>query len=463
MDPILKTIKTVRKTLDRYEMVERGDRIIVAVSGGPDSVCLLDSLRRLQDELHIELLIAHYDHGLRPGEDEGETRFVRNLAVSMGLSFTSEKGHLLNKTSGMSVEETAREARYAFLENLSKRLHAQKIAVGHNLNDQAETVLMRLLRGSGPSGLAGIPPVRDKKIIRPLIDLSRNDILSYLEHSALSSITDSSNLRTDFLRNKIRQDLMPRLLEYQPRLIEHLGGLAHLLTEENRFMDKKADAWLEHEARSTPAKAVLIRIAPFLDLPRPLRNRIVRRVFLRTLDNLRRISQGHIQSVTQLAESPHPQGELHLPGGLRVRKVYGTLSFSRGENHGPAFYRLSIDGPGTFQIKAIHRSISLDFVDADLDPCLHASPDTAFLDADKVLFPMVLRSVQPGDRFMPLGMKGSKKIKDFFIDLKVPSRERTQIPILFSGDIPVWVCGYRIDDRFKITPATKKVLKVILT
>lgn len=462
MDPILKTINRVRKTLDRYEMIEKGDLIIVAVSGGPDSVCLLDILRRLQGELSIELRVAHYDHGLRPEEDETETRFVRSLASSMDLSFTSEKGRLSTEPGGMSIEEKARDARYGFLENLSKRFHAQKIAVGHTLNDQAETVIMRLLRGSGPSGLAGIPPVRDKKIIRPLIDISREDILSYLGESDLSYVTDSSNLHTGFLRNRIRLDLLPRLLGYQPRLVEHLGRLAQLLMDENRFMDLQADEWLKHEVQPAPNSVMLIHVAPFLELSRPLRNRIIRRVLLRVLKNLRQISQDHIQSVTQLAESPHPQGELHFPGGLRVRKIYDRLSFSRDADQRTDGYRVPIHGPGIFHLDEIHRSVSLEYIDADLDPAFHTSPDTALLDAGKIRFPMVLRNFKPGDRFIPLGMKGRKKIKDFFMDLKIPSDERNLIPILTSGDLPVWVCGYRMDDRFKITPATKAILKITI-
>lgn len=462
MDPILNTINRVRETLDRYEMIEKGDRVIVAVSGGPDSVCLLDILCRLQEELSIELLVAHYEHGLRPDEDETETRFVRRLASSRGLSFASEKGFLSTETHGMSIEERARDARYGFLEDLSDRFHAQKIAVGHTLNDQAETVVMRLLRGSGPSGLAGIPPVRQNRIIRPLIDISRKDILSYLQESALSYVTDSSNLHTDFLRNRIRLDLMPRLLEYQPRLIDHLGSLSQLLREENRFMDLQADEWLKHELQPGSDSATMIRVAPFLGLSRSIRNRIIRRLLLMRLKSLRRISQSHIQSVNRLAESPHPQGELHLPGGLRVRKIYEKLSFSKSEDQRPAAYHLPVHGPGIFHLREIHRSFSFEYADVDLDTGFSASPDTALVDAGKISFPMVIRNFQPGDRFIPLGMKGRKKIKDFFIELKIPLEERTRIPILTSGEIPVWVCGYRIDDRFKITPATKSILKITL-
>ncbi len=462
MEPGVKTICKVQETLNRHGMIDKKDRIIVAVSGGPDSICLLDILHRLREEMGIEIVVAHFDHGLRPQEDEIETRFVHDLALSMGLSFESEKGYLAAETGGTSIEEMARDTRYAFLEDLSNRLGAQKIAVGHTLNDQAETVIMRLLRGSGPSGLAGIPPVRDKRIIRPLIEISRQEILSYLKDVGLSYMTDSSNLQRAFLRNRIRLDLMPRLLDYQPRLIEHLGRLAQLLRDENRFMDLQADQWIRNEAEPAQESSIATLIARFLDLTPPLRNRVTRGLLLRVQKNLRRISRDHILSVSRLAEGPDPQGELHLPGGLRVIKTYERLVFSRSGEPKPLRFRIPIPGPGTFHIERNHLSLSLENLDPGLDPARHASPDVALVDAGNIQFPLLLRNPEPGDRFIPLGMKGRKKIKDFFIDLKIPSGQRARIPILFSGDIPVWVCGYRIDDRFKITPATKAILKITI-
>jgi tRNA(Ile)-lysidine synthase len=173
---INKTLIKVRHTITKYHMIEDGDRVVVAVSGGPDSVCLLDILQALQDELKIELIVAHFDHGLRPGEDEAESAFVKSLAMALNLQFEVKKADPGMDPRGASLEEKARNARYQFLEAVKKAFSAQKIAIGHHLNDQAETVLLRLLRGSGPSGLAGIPPCRENKIIRPLIEITRGEI-----------------------------------------------------------------------------------------------------------------------------------------------------------------------------------------------------------------------------------------------------------------------------------------------
>lgn len=219
------SIKKVKNTISRYGMIRFGDRVVVAVSGGVDSVCLLDVLDKLRDELGVELFVAHFDHGLRPDDDEAETRFVKSLAASLDLPFETKKAFPSMLTGAGPLEERARNARYRFLEEVKEKFSAQKIAVGHNLNDQAETVFMRLLRGSGTSGLAGIPPVRDGHIIRPLIEISREEILTYIEQRGIKYLTDPSNFKTRFLRNRIRLELLPNLKQIQPRIIELLGRL----------------------------------------------------------------------------------------------------------------------------------------------------------------------------------------------------------------------------------------------
>ncbi len=176
-------------------MVNSGDKIVVAVSGGPDSVCLLKILFQLQRWLNISLIVAHLNHGLRPKEDERETEFVANLSRSLNLTLAYDKADNLTKAHGSSIEEKARKIRYQFLEKVLDEYHAQKVALGHNMNDQAETVLMHLLRGTGPTGLSGIPPIRQKRFIRPLIDITRDEIHTYLKQKDISFMMDSSNLK----------------------------------------------------------------------------------------------------------------------------------------------------------------------------------------------------------------------------------------------------------------------------
>jgi tRNA(Ile)-lysidine synthase len=462
MNPIKDTITKVRETIVRYRMLDPGDHCVVGVSGGPDSVCLLDILHELREELEIGLVVAHFDHGLREKEDEAETRFVRRLAASMALAFETEKGSLLSQGITSSIEERARNARYAFLEKLKDKLDAQKIALGHNLNDQAETVLMRLLRGSGPSGLTGIPPSRESTIIRPLIEIKREEIESYLKARDLSYVVDSSNLQADYLRNKIRLELLPRLMEYQPRLIEHLGQLARIVGSDNTYLEDQAEDWVVREAEQRPEGDICIPVQSFVELPEPIRNRVTRHLLGKIGKNLRRIDSGHIESVYRLAQGRNPQGILNLPNGLTVKRVYEKLAFKAGDGAKPPEFYYRLDGVGTYYLEEIGRSITLVEMEGDVDLNGTDQPWTAYLDAVKLQYPLILRTHRPGDRFVPLGMNGHKKIKNFFIDLKIPSEMRASTPILVSQDTPVWVCGHRIDDRFKVTSKTKKILKVAI-
>ena len=456
------TFKKVRKTINRYGMIDPGDLIIVAVSGGPDSVCLLHLLKDLKDDLKFDLLVAHFDHGLRPDEDESETNFVCHLAASMHLPFETEKAFSLNRAETGSIEEKARDARYMFLEGVMKKRGAQKIAVGHNLNDQAETVMMRLLRGSGPAGLAGISPYRDHKIIRPLIEIQREEIFSYLSSRDLSFVVDSTNLETRYLRNEIRLKLMPLLQTYQPRLAEHLGHLAEDLREEDRYIERQVEDWILRNAGLRPNGDIIIPVSTFVHLPRPLRNRVTRQLLKRVKKNLRRIDRVHILGVHHLAKGQRPQSVLSLPEGLTIKKRYSRLIFSGRQEERSDDFQYLLKGPGTIYIRELDRSISLFELEPGAVSNLEDSPCVSYFDAGKVTYPLIVRNFKAGDRFVPLGMTGHKKVKDFFVDLKIPYEMRRSTPILLTRDVPIWICGYRIDERYKVTQDTKKILKATL-
>jgi tRNA(Ile)-lysidine synthase len=441
-------------------MIRAGDRIVVAVSGGPDSVCLLDILQELKDELEVELVVAHFDHGLRPGEDEAEKRFVESLAVALTLQFEAKQADPGMDQGGASLEERARHARYQFLEEVKEKFSAQKIAIGHNLNDQAETVLMRLLRGSGPSGLAGIPPCREKKIIRPLLEINRGEIESYLERKGLTHMTDSSNLQPYYLRNKIRLELLPRLSEYQPRIVEILGRTAHVMRTDEAYLTARAKEWVERSTETRGDGEIRIPLSSFTILAEALKNRVIRYALKMAGGNLRRVNLRHIETINQMAMGGKPQALVNLPNGIIAKKVYDRLVFTGTKDTRSGGFCYLLDGPGKFDLTALGRTILLAEGEKAARFVMGASRWCAFLNADHLTYPLMIRNVLPGDKFVPFGMSGHKKIKDFFMDLKVPSEARAQTPILVCRDIPVWVCGFRIDDRFKILPDTKKILKV---
>lgn len=458
MGPTERLISKVRATIDHYRMVAPRDRVVVAVSGGPDSVCLLDVLYRLREDLSLGLSIAHFDHGFRPGQDEAETRFVASLANAYGIPFETAKAKGL-RPEIPSLEERARTARYRFLEEVRSRLIAQKIALGHHLDDQAETVIMHLLRGSGPSGLAGILPCREKTFIRPLIRVNREEIEAYLGERALRHVVDPSNLDLRRTRNWVRFDLIPRMRARQPRVAEVLGRTGEILAEDEDCLARQARAWVDQLALPEGGERMEIPLGALRQLPKALSSRVIRHVLERIHGDLHRISHRHIQAVFFMMDGLRPQAQVDLPNRMVVERVYEKIVFRMGSERASRDYAYSLEGPGTYHLEVPRCTIVLEEVDADGLSDLGGSGSMAFMDADKIPYPLVARNFRPGDRFAPLGMVGHKKVKAFFSDLKVPSSIRNRVPILTSMERPAWICGFRIDERVKVTPVTRRVLK----
>lgn len=457
MQSVEAIIRRVRDTISRCRLLECGDRVVVAVSGGPDSLCLLDILFALREELRTELIVAHFDHGLRPDEDQEETRFVKSLTESLSLPFETKKGDL--GTGVGSLEERARGERYRFLEEVRKHYSAQRIALGHQRNDQAETVLMRLLRGSGTAGLSGIPPIRDSKIIiRPLLDLSRSEIESYLRKRGISHKTDSSNLDTRFLRNRIRLDLMPYLEAYQPRVVDTLARTADMLRTDSDYLEAVSREWLEE--RILTERDVKVDVKALSSLHEAVRKRVIRLCLCRVGGDLHGVTLHHVNAVDRLASGPRPQGEICLPKGLVVRRIYDRLLFEQPAPEEISDYLHVLDGPGRFVFDSPACVLLMEERSGGLAAVKNASPWTAYFDSEQISYPLVLRNFRPGDRFIPLGMDGHKKVKDFFVDLKIPLRLRKSLPLLARGEDILWVCGLRIDDRVKVSRHSEKIVRV---
>jgi len=437
-------------------MVDAADRVVVAVSGGPDSICLLDVLHQLRDDLGMELFVAHFDHGLRPEEDEAETEFIRSVADSLSLPLETGRADL-NNITGSSLEEQARHARYAFLEAVRNKVVGQKIAIGHTLNDQAETVIMRLLRGSGPRGLAGIPPHRRPGIIRPLLQVPRSQILAYVSERGLEWVTDSSNLEMHYLRNRIRGRLIPLLKEYQPRIVEILAQTGEVLRRDDELLEAMAVEWVKETALGRGDHELRIPVDPFLHLPPALKYRVLQQAILAAGGKtLRRIGFRHLEAIGALAGGKKPHAQMMLPHGMKVYRVYDHLVFSNEEREPHPGYRYA----GTYRLDAVGATLCLDEMTEFEPEAMGQLPYTAYLDAEKLPYPLVVRNMRAGDRFVPLGMKGTKKLKDFFIDLKIPMLIRHRVPILTCRDNVVCICGMGIDDRYKVGPNTRRILRV---
>lgn len=453
----------VRAAIERHRLFTPGERVVVAVSGGADSVALLHLLWRWRTELGLDLHVAHLNHRLRP-EAEEEAAFVRRLAQAWGLPLTvGQREVACLARSGESLEDVARRVRRRFLAEVADAVGAAKIALGHHANDQAETVLLHLLRGSGATGLAGMAWQRGK-FVRPLLGVTRTEIEAYCRRYGLSYVRDPSNAVPAFLRNRVRHELLPLLLErYNPNLVRTLGQTAAILAEEEAYLESALDrVWPELKVTEQDGR-VLLRVAALLAQPLALQRRAVRRAFFTLVGRENPfLTFDHVEEVLTLATTRGGR-RLHLPRGVVVGQEAGNLVFAVGKVGAgrprvcwPVCRRLPVPGEvlfGDWLIKAALQP-------AEKNLPLPAGHLEAACDFGRLPQPLFLRYWQPGDFFWPLGLGGRKKLQDFFVDAKVPREERAHIPLVVCPEGIVWIVGYRLDERWRVRPDTTAVLRL---
>lgn len=435
--------KKILKWIESSSMIkEKEKKVLLAVSGGPDSTALFHSLMKLKEILKLEIGVAHFNHKLRKEADE-DAQFVRNLCKGIRFHYGEMLG---NKPKGVSPEEWARNKRYEFLKMVAKKENYSLIATGHTLDDEVETIIMRLFRGTGIEGLSGIMPRADT-IIRPLLCVWRDDVLKYLKEIKAEYRIDKTNFDTKIMRNFIRLKMIPEVERHFPNFKiavinlwkSSLGmnGLVHLiskkvLTEKDGdfFLDLKPLRELDHFSKRWILKISLQRI---FGEPPP--------------------SSRVVDSLLPLLS---PGGRLvNLKKNWRAERVGEKIVFTKKERKGED-WEFDIKSEGKYEIRNWRLDVKLVFppfkVPKDSKTCL--------LDMDGVDFPILVRNFRRGDRFFPLGMKNEKKLHDFFIDLKIPVQVRKEIPIFLSKGKIIWVGGLRIDERVKIKERTKKALSI---
>jgi len=453
----------IKETIKRFRMLEPGDRVVISVSGGPDSVCLLSVLHALTAELNIALCIAHLDHMFRGKESEDEARFVANLAGKLGIPATIEHIDVpaICRARGLSPQAGAREVRYAFLNRVAQAAGAARIATGHTATDQAETFLMRLLRGAGVAGLSAIPPSRGN-IIRPLIESTRNEVLEYLRANGQTFVTDPSNTKPYYARNRIRLELMPVLSRFNPRIEKTLASAAGLLREEDEAIAAHLETLLQCIITKDEDVITLAR-DKFNDLPLAFRRRIFRAVA--AMVGLKPSGISLVQTDEALAFMATSQSgrSLSLPSGLVLGREYDQLIMSAARAAQDFSYTIAF--PGTTIIPELGLAVETTLTEKkEAYPAGENNLWQAVFDYDKINPILSVRNRRPGDRFCPSGMGGkTKKLQDYLIDAKVPGRQRDRVPLLFSGPDLMWVMGYRTDFRFLPGPDMKRALIVSVT
>jgi tRNA(Ile)-lysidine synthase len=466
----------ILQTIKKFDMLSFNDRVLIGVSGGPDSVTLLNVLLSLKKRYNLSLFIAHLDHMLRGEESDKDVNFVKNLAQDLDLPCEIKSCNLtkIAQKERLTLEEAAREHRYKFYSESAEKFKANKIALGHNADDQVETVLMRFLRGAGLEGLMGIPPVRGK-IIRPLIECSREEIEEYCKVHKIGYRIDSSNKEIVYFRNKIRLELLPLLSQdYNKNIKDITLRLRNIVSEVSTYLNQETELLFKEVARRENSETVIIDLKKFISLPLALKRRIIRNAIEAVKGNLYSISFRHNDKILKLTEYQLGEKEIYLPEGLRVSKIYNKIIIYKKRiskdqiNEMPATWEYNISIPGKTEIKSLDLKIETKILDSvDIKPSMYLNKKKSkeefleFIDYDKVELPLKLRNRRNGDKFCPLKMKGSKKVKDFFIDNKISKSHRDLIPLFVdSEDKIIWIVGMRLDNRVRIDLNTKKVLSI---
>jgi len=425
VDPFL---AAVRRTMAAHEMAPPDARFLVALSGGADSVALLAALR----ELGYPLVAAHFNHGWRGEESERDQRFAQQLCERLAVELAvGRAGPPGGRRPGGGLEQAAREQRYAFLLAAARAAACTRVATGHTRDDQAETVVLRLLRGSGATGLAGIQPARADGVVRPLLDLGRDDVLAYLDRRGLAWVEDSSNRDPRFRRNRLRLEVMPALRRLEPRADEVLATVAREMRARAE-LERRLGEELLRRCLAPDDGLDLARVARAAD-----RVLVLRAWLLRRRGHLRRLGAAHFDA---LARCDRSGARVQLPRGESVANEHGLLRHHPAQSP-PADPEISASLALGAEVRFGAWRLRAEEVGGEGRGGWPADLSHALLDAELAALPLRVRRWRAGDRIQPLGMRGHRKLSDVFIDAKLPRWQRHSVPVVESGDRILWVPG----------------------
>ncbi len=455
-------IEQVKNTIETYNMIHSGDGVLVAVSGGADSICLLHILNKLKERYNLKLYVAHVNHMLRGEASENDARYVEEFSNKLGIPVYIKKVdiQMISKKKRVSEEVAGRQERYSFFSQIAKQVGAHKIAVAQNKNDQAETMLMRLIRGTGLDGLSSIKPIRKDGIIRPLLDVERVEIEQYCSRNQLLPRMDETNLEPIYTRNKIRLDLIPYIKkEHNPNFVQAAAITSKIIREDNDFIEQYVYDIMQQQ---------IIKIDNTIEMPIEflmkqhiaIRKRILRKAIEMLKGNVYNIEYKHIEEILQMLNKKHTGLSLDLPSDMGVRIAYNKLYILNHSSKRIKKFIYPLEMDESNYCKELDIAIKMRVIEAKDVKNISTSSFVKMFDYHKVNAPIYIRNRLPGDRFVPLGMEGTKKLKDFFIDLKVPRHQRDYVPLLATADDILWVIGYRINEKFKCSSDTDKALVI---
>ncbi|MHB0997689.1 MAG: tRNA lysidine(34) synthetase TilS [Armatimonadota bacterium] len=457
-------VNTMLTAINRYMMVDRGQKLLVGVSGGPDSVALLHALWSVSGELDISLHVAHLNHSFRGQDSDDDAEYVRSLATDLGLDYTIEKIDVpqIKISLRVSDEEAARLVRHDFLDRTAKKAGAHHIALGHTADDQVETVLINFLRGTGIDGLSGMPPVRDK-IIRPLIELKRRSVEEYIERHSLHPRTDLTNLQPEYTRNRIRLELLPELRQqYNNDIDGIILRLTELVRVDSAYINMEADKALMHVTIDAGADTLKLDAYILNSYPLAIKRRVIRAAIKKLRGELIDIGYIHINDIISLINGGS-NFRYELPGGTYIDRSYKFLTFmvTRPVDT-QVIYCYTLNVPGETFVPEIQSTVKTELSTGQIDDIRTSGDNGIVLDYGCIRGELKIRNWIHGDRMNPMGLGGSKKIQDIFSDKKIPKSERYRIPIIVDNEKIIWVAGLSISENVKVTSDTCEYLRIII-
>ena len=441
-----------RENIQNNKLIEKNDTIIVGASGGPDSQFLIYLLKSIKDEYNLKIILAHLNH-LHRKEAINDENLVKETAHKLNLEFRVKRASMDDyaKTHKISAEDAGRRLRYEFFNELASQYENSKIAIAHNKNDQAETLLMRMIRGTGLDGMVAMD-FRNGNIIRPVLSFSKDEIISYLDSNLIAYAIDKTNLSNDYTRNYIRNQIIPEFSTINPKAVDAIYNLSILLKEDLIIVDRSIDSLYKEVLVLEDDNQILFDLSKFDRLEDFYQKRLLRKAIGKLKNNLKDISKKNIDgflSLTTLAT-----GKKIIKDDLEFIKNYKTYQLSKVENNLNLenFAFLSLAEDINFNGKIIKATL--------VNSMGEKNKNIAYFSFDKLKFPLKLRYREKGDTFKPLGFNHNKNLKDFFIDQKIDRNLRDQIPIILSDDKIIWLVGFRQSEEFKVDKEDKNIIKI---
>ncbi len=466
----------VMDTIKKNRLIDYGDGIVVGISGGYDSVCLLHILYSIAEEYSLKLYPVHINHMLRGDEAMRDEIFVRDFCGNLGLEAVVERIDVAKQArlEKISLEEAGRNARYDTFNKVLEGKSAHKIAVAHSKNDQAETLLMRLFRGTGPEGLKGIE-YRRNNIIRPLLDAERSSIEEYVDGQGLQAITDSSNLHTDYFRNRIRLKVLPEInAAVGTDITSNLLRLSKILVADEDYLRYNSELYYKKAIVDKKSDFVELELESLVQLHRAVCSRVLRLAFAEASGRTTGLEYVHIDKLLQLVADGRTGSRLDLPFDYMAVKSYTTIAIQKHTDHVVESFEYLLNPPCEIEISSTRCKIIAEVHDFDsTERCreflTHKQDSvTEFFDYDIIKnklckdkdFQLVVRNRRDGDIFKPLKANGTKKLKEYFIDKKVPREQRDSFPLISINKEIIWIIGNKTSDNYKVTDNTKSVLMI---